>query len=140
MKIIDDHLFPVTNISAAIVTLKPGGLRELHWHPQSDEWQYYVKGKGRMTVFDASKNARTEDFQAGDIGYIEISRAHYIENTGDEDLVLLEVFPDSRYQDISTAQWLAQHSRSSGRRTPAHRRRLPQQNPQERSDHRSALG
>ena len=59
-----------------------------------------------MTVFDASKNARTEDFQAGDIGYIEVSRAHYIENTGDEDLVFLEVFPDSRYQDISTAQWL----------------------------------
>ena len=107
VKIVDDRLFPVTNISAAIVTLKPGGLRELHWHPQSDEWQYYVKGKGRMTVFDASKNARTEDFQAGDIGYIEISRAHYIENTGDEDLVFLEVFPDSRYQDISTAQWLA---------------------------------
>lgn len=107
VKIVDDRLFPVTDIAVAIVTLKPGGLRELHWHPLSDEWQYYVKGKGRMTVFNASHNARTEDFQAGDIGYIDVSRAHYIENTGDEDLVFLEVFPEGRYQDISTAQWLA---------------------------------
>lgn len=107
VKIVDARLFPVTNISVAIVTLKPGGMRELHWHPQSDEWQYYVQGKGRMTVFDASHNARTEDFQAGDIGYIDVSRAHYIENTGDQDLVFLEVFPDGHYQDISTAQWLA---------------------------------
>jgi oxalate decarboxylase len=107
VKIVDDRLFPVTDIAVAIVTLKRGGLRELHWHPQADEWQYYVKGKGRMTVFDASHNARTEDFKAGDIGYIDVSRAHYIENTGDEDLIFLEVFPDKRYQDISTAQWLA---------------------------------
>jgi oxalate decarboxylase/phosphoglucose isomerase-like protein (cupin superfamily) len=24
------------------VTLKPGVLHELHWHPNEDEWQYYV--------------------------------------------------------------------------------------------------
>src|SRR5580698_5779437 len=33
VKIIDRNNFPATNIAAAIVTLKPGGLRELHWHP-----------------------------------------------------------------------------------------------------------
>src|SRR6202012_660145 len=86
VKIVDRKNFPVTNIAAAIVTLKPGGLRELHWHPLSDEWQYYVSGKGRMTVFDSASKARTMDFQEGDVGYIEISRPHYIENTGDEDL------------------------------------------------------
>jgi oxalate decarboxylase len=107
VKIVDKKLFPVTNISAAIVTLKPGGLRELHWHPLSDEWQYYVSGKGRMTIFDAAKNARTMDFQEGDVGYIQISRPHYIENTGMEDLVFLEVFPIGDYQDISAAEWLA---------------------------------
>jgi oxalate decarboxylase len=107
VKIVDNRLFPVTDIAVAIVTLKPGGLREIHWHPQADEWQYYVAGKGRMTVFDASHNARTEDFQAGDIGYIDVSRPHYIENTGNEDLVFLEVFPDAHYQDISMAEWLA---------------------------------
>ena len=106
VRIIDERLFPATPIAAAIVRLKPGGMREMHWHPLSDEWQYYVSGKGRMTIFNAAGAARTEDFQAGDVGYVQISRAHYIENTGTEDLVFLEVFPSPLYQDISTAQWL----------------------------------
>ena len=107
VKIIDQKNFPITNIAAAIVTLKPGGLRELHWHPLSDEWQYYVSGKGRMTVFEAGGKARTMDFEEGDVGYIQISRPHYIENTGSEDLVFLEVFAHPMYQDISAAEWLA---------------------------------
>ena len=107
VKIVDSKNFPVTNIAAAIVRLKPGGLRELHWHPLSDEWQYYVSGKGRMTIFEAGSKARTFDFEEGDVGYIGISRPHYIENTGTEDLVFLEVFPTGQYQDISAAEWLA---------------------------------
>jgi len=107
VKIVDSKNFPVSNIAAAIVTLKPGGLRELHWHPNEDEWQYYVKGRGRMSVFAAGGRARTMDFQAGDVGYIDRSVPHFIENTGDEDLVFLEVFPTPEYQDISLAEWLA---------------------------------
>jgi oxalate decarboxylase len=107
VRIVEKKQFPATNIAAAIVRVKPGGLRELHWHPLSDEWQYYVSGKGRMTVFVAGSKARTFDFQAGDVGYIRMSRPHYIENTGTEDLLFLEVFPIPTYQDISAAEWLA---------------------------------
>ncbi len=107
VKIIDSRSFPVTPIAAAIVTLKPGGLRELHWHPNADEWQYYIAGKGRMTLFIAGSDARTMDFQEGDVGYIPISNPHYIENTGDSDLVFLEMFKAKEYQDISLAEWLA---------------------------------
>jgi oxalate decarboxylase len=107
VKIIDSKIFPVTPISAAIVTLKPGGLRELHWHPNADEWQYYVTGKGRMTVFAAGSTARTMDFEEGDVGYVPISNPHYIENTGDSDLVFLEMFKTGEYQDISLAEWMA---------------------------------
>jgi oxalate decarboxylase len=107
VKIVDRSNFPATNIAAAIVTLKPGGLRELHWHPNEDEWQYYVKGSGRMTVFAAGGHARTMDFHEGDVGYIERSMPHYIENTGDTDMVFLEVFPTPDYQDISLGEWLA---------------------------------
>ena len=107
VRIVDKAVFPVTDIAAAIVRLKPGGLREMHWHPLSDEWQYYVSGKGRMTIFDAGNKARTMDFQTGDVGYIEVSRPHYIENTGNDDLVFLELFPTGTYQDISVAEWLA---------------------------------
>ena len=107
VKIVDRSNFPATDIAAAIVTLKPGGLRELHWHPNDDEWQYYVTGQGRMTVFSAGGHARTMDFTEGDVGYIERSMPHYIENLGDTDLVFLEVFPTPDYQDISLAEWLA---------------------------------
>jgi oxalate decarboxylase len=107
VKIIDSKIFPVTPISAAIVTLKPGGLRELHWHPNSDEWQYYITGKARMTVFAAASTARTMDFEQGDVGYVPISSPHYIENTGDSDVVFLEMFKSSEYQDISLAEWMA---------------------------------
>jgi oxalate decarboxylase len=107
VKIIDSKTFPVTPISAAIVTLKPGGLRELHWHPNADEWQYYMTGKGRMTVFVGGATARTMDFEEGDVGYVPESNPHYIENTGDSDLVFLEMFKSSEYQDISLAEWMA---------------------------------
>lgn len=34
LSIIDSRVFPIaTTIAAAVVRLEPGGLRELHWHP-----------------------------------------------------------------------------------------------------------
>jgi oxalate decarboxylase len=107
VKIVDVHNFPITGIAAAIVTLKPGGLRELHWHPNADEWQYYVKGTARMCVYAAAGRARTMDFHPGDVGYVDQSMPHYVENIGDDDLVFLEVFPTAEYQDISLGEWLS---------------------------------
>src|SRR6202167_5586769 len=107
VKIIDSKTFPVTPISAAIVRLKPGGLRELHWHPNQDEWQYYISGKGRLTLFDAGTHARTIDFEEGDVGYVLQSNPHYVENTGDTDLVFLEMFKSDHYEDVSLAEWMA---------------------------------
>jgi len=107
VKIVDAKNFPITTIASAIVHLKPGGLRELHWHPNADEWQYFISGKGRMTVFTAGGHARTMDMEEGDVGYVLQSNPHYVENTGDTDLVFLEMFRTAHYQDISLAEWLA---------------------------------
>jgi len=108
VRIIDSRLFKVsTTIAAAIVTVHPRGLRELHWHPNADEWQYYISGKGRMTVFATGARARTADFQAGDVGYVQQTFPHYIENTGDTDLKFLEMFKSSVYQDLSLSEWLS---------------------------------
>jgi oxalate decarboxylase len=99
-----------TTIAAAMVTVRPGGVREMHWHPNADEWQYYIKGKGRMTVFNTGPNAMTMDFNAGDIGYVKKNLGHYVENVGDTDLVFIGVFRAPEYQEISLSNWL--------RRTP----------------------
>jgi oxalate decarboxylase len=106
--IVDSSTFKVsTTITAAMVTLRPGGLRELHWHQNADEWQYYISGKGRMTVLSTGSRARTMDFQAGDVGYVQQTLAHYIENTGNTDLRFLEMFKSSHYEDLSLSEWLA---------------------------------
>jgi oxalate decarboxylase len=107
VRIVDGGNFKASpQVAAAHVTLHPGGLREMHWHPNADEWQYYVKGKGRMTVFAAAERARTMDFEQGDVGYVQRNFPHYIENTGDEDLVFLELFKTDRYQDVALSNWL----------------------------------
>ena len=107
VRIVDSSVFRVSKtIASAIVTIHPGGIRELHWHQNADEWQYYITGKGRMTVFATGGRARTTDFQRGDVGYVQQTLPHYIENTGDVDLKFLEMFKSSIYQDLSLSQWL----------------------------------
>ncbi|MEE6259183.1 cupin domain-containing protein [Plantactinospora sonchi] len=96
-----------TTTAAALVEVEPGGMRELHWHPNADEWQYFISGTGRMGVYAASASARTFDFQAGDVGYVPFAYGHYIVNTGDEPLVYLEMFRHARFEDISVMQWMA---------------------------------
>ncbi|KAI9762520.1 MAG: hypothetical protein M4579_000323 [Chaenotheca gracillima] len=106
---VDSRNFPIsTTIAAAIVTLKPKGLRELHWHPNAEEWLYFHKGEARATVFLGGANARTFDFRAGDTGVFPDNSGHYIENTSDtEDLVWIELYKSDRVADISLTQWLA---------------------------------
>ena len=108
VRITDSSVFPVSKtIAAALVELEPGAMRELHWHPNTDEWQYYIEGQGRMGVFGASGQARTFDYRAGDVGYVPFAMGHYIENTGNGPLRFLEMFKSSYYADVSLDQWLA---------------------------------
>jgi len=108
VKIIDSRNFPVAQgVAAALVTVKPGGLREMHWHPNADEWQYYIKGKARMTVFNTGPRAQTAEFFPGDIGYVKKGLGHYVQNIGNEDLVFMEIFKSGRFQEVSLKQWLA---------------------------------
>jgi oxalate decarboxylase len=108
VRITDSSNFPAaTTIAAALVEVEPGGMREMHWHPTNDEWQYYIEGKGRMTVFASAGRARTFDYQAGDVGYVPFAMGHYIENTGDTPLRFLELFKCNRFADVSLKQWMA---------------------------------
>src|SRR5436190_7520968 len=103
---VDSSNFKVTTTAMAMVTVHPGGMRELHWHPNADEWQYYITGKGRMTVVATGNKGRTMDFQEGDVGYVQKTLLHYIENTGDTDLLFLEMFRAAHYQEFSFSEWL----------------------------------
>jgi len=107
-RIVDSSNFPVAStIAAAYVEVEPGAMRELHWHPNTDEWQYFISGRARMSVFASSGKARTFDYQAGDVGYVPFAMGHYVENTGDEQLRFLEMFRSDHFADISLNQWMA---------------------------------
>ncbi|MEK4508804.1 oxalate decarboxylase family bicupin [Paenibacillus sp. FSL K6-2524] len=108
VRIVDSTNFPISKtIAAALVEIEPGAMRELHWHPNNDEWQYYLTGQGRMTVFAGNGTARTFDYRAGDVGYVPFALGHYIQNTGDETLWFLEMFKSDRFVDVSLNQWMA---------------------------------
>ena len=108
VRIANTKNFPVSKtIAAALVEVEPGGLREMHWHPNTDEWQYYIEGQARMGVFASSGDARTFDYQAGDVGFVPFAMGHYIENTGSTTLRFLEIFKSDHYADVSLQQWMA---------------------------------
>jgi oxalate decarboxylase len=107
VRIVDSRNFPVSqNIAAALVTLRPGALRELHWHPNASEWQFWLAGKGRMSVIVNEGKARTMDFNANDVGFVPRVATHYIENTGKSDVVFLEMFKADQFVDVSLNNWL----------------------------------
>jgi oxalate decarboxylase len=108
LQVADSTVFKVsTTVAAVLETIKPGGLREMHWHPNADEWQYWIQGEGRMTVFDAGPRAQTMDFRPGDIAVVKRDQGHYIQNTGTTDLQLIAVFKTPEYEEISLSDWLA---------------------------------
>ncbi|KAL9610497.1 MAG: hypothetical protein Q9167_004806 [Letrouitia subvulpina] len=109
LAIVDSTNFPIaTTIAAAVVNLEPGGLRELHWHPNAEEWLYFHQGTARATIFLGGAIARTFDFSAGDTAVFPDNSGHYIENTSKtERLIWIELYKSDRVADISLTQWLA---------------------------------
>lgn len=102
VKIIDSTTFPIAeNFAAALVTIHPGAMREMHWHPDSDEWSFFLSGSARITIYAAEGNSRTFDYGPGDVGYIPKSMSHYIENTGTEDVIVLEVLQAKKFTGMS---------------------------------------
>lgn len=108
IRILDSKNFPACKtVAAVLVEVEPGGMREIHWHTNKDEFQYYISGEARMTVFMPGPKSRTFNYRAGDVGYVPMGGFHYIQNVGTETLRFLEFFNSDFYSDVSLAQWLA---------------------------------
>lgn len=107
MRIADSSNFEISKtIAAALVRIHPRGMREMHWHPNADEWLYVIEGEGELTVFETGPNVVTQNFNAGDIGYVKRSQGHYLRNTGLTDFVNLEVFRAAHFADVSLSDWI----------------------------------
>ena len=66
--------------SAYLLTLKPKGIRELHWHPNAAELDYVISGRDRMTIFSPGDNIDTFQVGPGELVFIPSAYFHYIEN------------------------------------------------------------
>lgn len=106
--LVEQKQFPIsTTMSGAILKMKPYAMRQLHWHPNADEWQYYISGRARMTVFGSQGRSITREFGPGDVGYVPMGCGHYLETVGDSECEMLAVFNSGTYQEISLTEWLA---------------------------------
>jgi oxalate decarboxylase len=105
--IVSSKEFPIqTSLTAVKMTLQPGALREMHWHPHADEWQYYIKGRSRIRIFGSHGRVKTEEFAPGQVAFIQQGYGHYVEQIGDEPTELLILFNSGEYQEISLSNWL----------------------------------
>jgi oxalate decarboxylase len=105
---VDSSRFPIaTTITGVVLDLEPGGLRELHWHPTSDEWQYVIAGQVSVTMFGSHGRFRAEILNQGDVGYIPQGFGHSIENIGTTQSRVLIGFNTGRYEAIDLSQWIA---------------------------------
>ncbi|HRE40062.1 MAG TPA: cupin domain-containing protein [Ignavibacteria bacterium] len=105
--------FPISEtITGAILQLNPGSLRELHWHPNADEWIYILSGKIRLTVFASSAKSSVVELEKGEVGYTPMGYGHSIENIGEEVCKIIVVFNSGVYEEISLTSWLSSNPES----------------------------
>jgi oxalate decarboxylase len=80
------------HVSAGYLVLKPGALREPHWHPTHWEVDYAVQGTGELGIVTPDDTQRIQRLKPGDIGFIPTGWAHYIRNVGTTELIWVLVF------------------------------------------------
>lgn len=109
VRITDSKNFPISKtVAAAHVLIQPGAIREMHWHPNADEWSFFIRGRARVTIFAAEGQARTFNYVPGDVGIVPKNMGHFVENIGDEPLEMLEVFRADMFRDFSLFQWMGE--------------------------------
>jgi oxalate decarboxylase len=105
---VDAARFPISKtVTGVILELEPAALRELHWHPNADEWQYLIDGKISVTLFGSHGRFRTETLEKGDVCYIPQGYGHSVENVGDQRCRILVGFNSGVYEAIDLSQWIA---------------------------------
>ena len=76
--------------------LKPGGIREPHWHPSGWELNFVISGKVRWSFVGPQATHDTFEAEKGDLVFAPQGHFHYFENASTtEELVVLIVFNTS---------------------------------------------
>ena len=110
---------PVATTMAGVnMRLKPGGIRELHWHKEA-EWAYMLAGRARITAVDAQGRNFIDDVGVGDLWNFPAGIPHSIQGLEDGCEFLL-VFDDGNFSENETfliSDWFAHTPRKCWLRT-----------------------
>jgi oxalate decarboxylase len=82
----------LSGLACYLLTLKPKGIREPHWHPNAAELDYVITGRARMTIFSPGDTVDTFEVGPGEVVFIPSAYFHYIENVDDSDDMQFAVF------------------------------------------------
>src|SRR4051794_41770600 len=83
-----ERVFPVVKGQKAamfLVVLKPGGIREPHWHPDAWEFDYCISGKARMSVAGPNNHRKMFDVNPGQVVFVPMGYFHDFANIGEDD-------------------------------------------------------
>src|SRR4051794_28893041 len=100
---------PVAKDLAGVnMRLKPGGIRELHWHKEA-EWAYMLAGRARITAVDQQGRNFVDDVGVGDLWNFPAGIPHSIQGLK-EGCEFLLVFDDGSFSENETfliSDWFA---------------------------------
>ena len=94
------------SMSGALMVIKPGEMKELHWNPNADEFQYYLKGQGKISMFGSGGRNKVSDVKAGDSAYIPAGYGHAMMNNGSDDLEIVQTWNAGQFQEITLKHWM----------------------------------
>src|SRR5260370_4873749 len=95
--------FPASkNIDGVSMRLKPGGIRELHWHAIAAEWALVLTGKVLTTVITPNGQPATDIFEPGDIWYFPKGHGHALQNISNEEAHFVLGFDDGHFSEFGT--------------------------------------
>src|ERR1700730_18121170 len=80
--------------------LKPGGIREMHWHKEA-EWAYMLAGRARITAIDPQGGSFVDDVGVGDLWYFPAGIPHSIQGL-EQGCEFLLVFDDGAFSENAT--------------------------------------
>ena len=97
-----------TTLAGVNMRLKPGGIRELHWHKEA-EWAYMLAGRARITAIDPQGRNFIDDVGEGDLWNFPAGIPHSIQGL-EEGCEFLLVFDNGNFSENETSlisDWFA---------------------------------